>query len=56
MAGRIDYLDITKGFGIFCIVIGHNEVTQWLNDWVYSFHVPLFFILSGYFCKQPVLL
>ena len=51
MSNRIEWLDIAKGLGIFCIVIGHNAVTQWLYNWVYSFHVPLFFIISGYFYR-----
>ena len=52
MNNRIEWLDIAKGLGIFCIVIGHNIVPQWLSDWVFSFHVPLFFIVSGYFYRQ----
>ena len=52
MPQRIEYLDIAKGLGIFCIVIGHNVVPQWFHDWIYSFHVPLFFIVSGYFYRQ----
>ncbi len=51
MNNRVEWLDIAKGLGIFCIVIGHNAVPQWLNDWVYSFHVPMFFIISGYFYR-----
>ncbi|MCR5361425.1 MAG: acyltransferase family protein [Bacteroidales bacterium] len=55
MNNRVEWLDIAKGLGIFCIVIGHNAVPQWLNDWVYSFHVPMFFIISGYFYRQRTL-
>ena len=52
MSQRIEYLDIAKGLGIFCIVIGHNAVPQGIYDWIYSFHVPLFFIISDYFYRQ----
>ena len=52
MVERIEFIDIAKGFGIFCIVFGHNIIPHWLCDWVFSFHVPMFFILSGYFYKK----
>jgi len=52
MSERVEFLDIGKGFGIFCIVFGHNIIPHWLCDWVFSFHVPIFFILSGYFYKK----
>lgn len=50
---RINYLDIAKGFGIFLVYIGHcyiGERTQTLSNviyWIYSFHMPLFFFVSG---------
>lgn len=51
-SNRILWLDLTKLFGIFLIVFGHmslySENLKWLNTYVYSFHVPLFFVLSGY--------
>lgn len=49
---RILWLDLAKLFGIFLIVFGHMSLysgsLKWLNTYVYSFHVPLFFMLSGY--------
>ena len=50
---RIDYLDIAKGFGIILVYIGHcyiGERTQTLSNviyWIYSFHMPFFFFVSG---------
>ena len=48
MSKRKDYIDIAKGLGIICIVIGHalTKGTP-LRRWVFAFHVPLFFILAG---------
>jgi fucose 4-O-acetylase-like acetyltransferase len=43
MAQRIAWIDIAKGFGILLVVWGHLSY----NDWIYSFHMPLFFFLSG---------
>lgn len=31
------------------VVIGHCRCPQQLNDFIFSFHMPLFFIASGYF-------
>lgn len=45
---RLDYLDAVKGIGIILVVIGHSTYTgEHLLTWIASFHMPLFFILSG---------
>lgn len=49
---RIDYLDIAKGIGILSVIIGHTFDVQYLSNFLYSFHMPLFFVLSGYFFKE----
>lgn len=43
--------DIAKGIGIILVIIGHSGVPNPILHVIYSFHVPLFFIISGYFCK-----
>lgn len=58
-SGRDSILDSLRGFAIIFVVIGH--IPGWLNTvgvssvygnfirtWVYYFHMPLFFMLSGY--------
>lgn len=47
--------DIAKGVGIILVVIGH-AFKEYPNC-IYSFHMPLFFIISGYFLsvREPVL-
>ena len=42
-------IDALKGFGIFLVVVGHicTEM-QGLVHWIYSFHMPLFFMISGF--------
>lgn len=45
---RIEYFDIAKGIGILCIVAGHMGI-EVVGDIVFTFHVPLFLIISGYF-------
>lgn len=50
---RIDYFDIAKGIGILIMIIGHMNLKQYplIKNFIYSFHMPLFFIISGYFFK-----
>lgn len=52
MAKRIGYIDIAKGIGILLVVMGHNDFftsIPFLRQFIYSFHLPLFFFLSGVF-------
>ena len=48
---RLDYFDIAKGLAMFCVIAGHMGVSQ-VSAFVYSFHMPLFFLISGYFFKN----
>lgn len=41
--------DILKGIGILLMMWCHLVQTQ--NQFVYSFHIPLFFLISGYYAK-----
>ena len=52
MTKRIEWIDIAKGIGIILVVIGHISQIEVLNDIIYSFHMPLFFIISGYLYKR----
>lgn len=46
-------LDILKGIGIILVIIGHvGHGYGQLVPIIYTFHMPLFFIASGYFFKQ----
>ena len=49
---RIGWVDIARGIGIFLVVIGHVSQNPYLGKVIYSFHMPLFFILSGYLYKN----
>ena len=44
---RLHYLDAAKGFGMLAIIAGHMGHPE-VEKFVFSFHVPLFFIISGY--------
>ena len=43
---RESYLDIAKGIGIILVILGHIDIGM-ANTWIYSFDLPLFFVVSG---------
>ncbi len=53
-------VDITKGIAIILVIIGHSGMflfikdKVFLNTFIYSFHMPLFFIVSGFFMKDKM--
>jgi fucose 4-O-acetylase-like acetyltransferase len=54
---RIDYIDIAKGIGILLVVMGHNDfslISPFLFKLIYSFHMPMFFFMSGIFFKPEL--
>lgn len=45
---RIEWIDCAKGIGAFLVILGHTYyIPSSLKSFIYSFHMPLFFILSG---------
>ncbi|MGX7112131.1 acyltransferase family protein [Gemella cuniculi] len=49
MSNRIRYIDMSKGFAIILVILGHMMYTpSKLKVLLYIFHIPLFFFLSGY--------
>lgn len=52
---RILYLDVVKAIAITLVLIGHAPVLVTLDEpsilvkWIYSFHMPLFMLICGYF-------
>ena len=51
---RIGYFDIAKGIALFAVMVGHTSEygMPWpVVTFCYSFDMPLFFIVSGWFCK-----
>lgn len=49
---RIEWVDILKGIAILLVVVGHMEYAEGVSNagrtLIYSFHMALFFMLSGY--------
>ena len=43
-----------KGIGIILVVVGHTTHNNELGSWIYHFHMPLFFFLSGVFFSPTI--
>ncbi|WP_337635403.1 acyltransferase family protein [Prevotella sp.] len=48
---RIYWLDYAKVIGVFLMIYGHGSLCGDLCNYVYSFHMPMFFFISGIFYK-----
>ena len=48
---RIAWVDWVKALSIFFVVVGHVG-SESLRPFVYAFHVPAFFVISGYLYKK----
>lgn len=49
MSKRVEFIDAAKGLAICLMVFGHSGFVGMPHDVIYTFHMPLFFILSGLF-------
>lgn len=45
-------ISICKGLAIILMVIGHAEAPELITNFIYTFHMPLFFITAGYFFSR----
>lgn len=51
-SARIEWIYVAKMFGLLLVTLGHGLTTPVIRDFIYSFHMPLFFILSGILYKE----
>ena len=53
MGGRIEWLDTMRGIAILLVVLGHSigSINDPVNRFILSFHMPLFFFISGILAK-----
>ncbi len=57
LAKRVQYIDIAKGIGIVLVVMGQNDfalISPFAHKLIYSFHMPMFFFMSGMFFRPDV--
>ena len=53
MGNKLTQVSFLFVFATLLVVIGHADITLdykdlWIHKWVYSFHMPLFFLVSGF--------
>lgn len=48
---RIEWIDIAKAYGIIAVVFGHALASGTTTNIIYWWHMPLFFIIGGFFLK-----
>lgn len=53
MGKRNVQVDVMKGVAIILMVIGHSHISYYGTKVIYLFHMPLFFMISGYLFKMP---
>lgn len=44
---HLAWIDVAKGIGIILVMFAHVNYTPAILDTIYSFHMPLFFLISG---------
>ena len=49
---RKEWIDIFRGLGIILMIVGHCGESEFLKKCIYGFHMPLFFVLSGYLFNE----
>lgn len=54
--GRNDVVTIAKAICIVLMVIGHSGCPDYLWKFIYLFHMPFFFFISGYFYRADKVL
>lgn len=65
IGSRIGWVDTAKGLGIILVVLGHvlrgvigdvlltrTPTVEFVDTWIYAFHMPLFFFVSGLFLSR----
>lgn len=45
---RLHYIDVLKGIGIIFVILSHASMSSIITNYLFSFHMPLFFFISGY--------
>ena len=49
---RYEFIDIAKGIGILLVILGHMVTLHgFASTVIYSFHMPMFFLISGLFAN-----
>lgn len=50
---RLEEIDVLKGLGIILMIMGHQYYGVGFDKWIHAFHMPMFFIISGFLYRRP---
>lgn len=50
---RLKEIDMLKGLGIILMIMGHQYYGEYFDKWIHAFHMPIFFIISGFLYHSP---
>lgn len=50
---RFKEIDVEKGLGIILMIMGHQYYGIAFDKWIHAFHMPMFFIISGFLYRRP---
>ena len=48
---RIGFVDVARGIAMISIILGHMKIGE-VNAVVYTYHVPVFLLITGYFISR----
>jgi len=51
---RQEWIDVLKGIGIVCVVLGHVASTPIAVQSIFMFHMPLFFLVGGWLHRDTL--
>ena len=54
MKKRVEWIDSLRGLAMFLVILGHSFYIRnnKIRNYLYSFHMPLFFFISGLTTKR----
>lgn len=52
---REKWIDVARGIGIIFVVLGHCKRPDIILKMIQCFHMPFFFLISGYLCNESVI-
>lgn len=51
---RFKEIDVLKSIGIILMIMGHQYYGEFFDKWIHAFHMPMFFIISGFLYHRPI--
>lgn len=52
---RIDWIDTAKGLCMILVIVGHTlPYGNLMRNFIFSFHMPAFFFLTGYTARRRI--